>query len=193
VGRTGRGIWLSLALLVASAALLGAAARYETPAAAAVVAKPRTALEGVAARIAGKPVRLRCGGVRQWNAVGEGVLGYAVVGSDLTTLAPRVCARLAAMRSGAEPADLLLSGAALVTVAHEAEHLRGIASEAVAECYAIQQAITVADAIDIDRAYARLALQAYWAAYPERPPAYRSRECYDGGALDLRPRAPGWP
>jgi hypothetical protein len=193
VGRRGR-IFVALTLLVASAALVGTAARYQAAAAAAVpAAQPRTPLDRISSRIAGKPVRARCGGARQWNAVGEGVLGYAVVGGDLSTLAPRVCSRLRAMEAGARPVDLLISGAALVTVAHEAEHLHGIANEAVAECYAIQRAPSVARALHIDAGYAALAVRMYWDAYPERPPAYRSTECYDGGPLDLAPAKPGWP
>jgi hypothetical protein len=78
-------------------------------------------------------------------------------------------------------------------LAHEAQHLRGIPDEAIAECYAIQRAGEVAAALHVDATYTKLALQTYWAAYPERPPAYRSAECYDGGALDLRPRTHVWP
>jgi hypothetical protein len=178
-----------------SAALLGAAARSVGTASASVGrhAKPRTALDRVASRIAAKPVHVRCGGARQWNAVGEGVLGFAVVGSTVTTLSPRVCERLEAMRAGARPPDLVMSGAALVTVAHESEHLRGVASEALAECYGIQRARAVASALGIGREYARVATQAYWAVYPNRPPAYRTTACYDGGPLDLHPRSPAWP
>ena len=155
--------------------------------------KRQSAIDGVASRIAGKLVQVRCGGPRQWNAVGEGVLGYAVVGSTLTTLAPRVCTRLAEMRAGAAPADIVMSGATLVTVAHESQHLRGIANEAVAECYGIQRAVEVARALRIDRAYARRAIRAYWAIYPSRPPAYRTASCHDGGPLDLHPGSPSWP
>ncbi len=194
MGRSGRGIGVSLALLAASAAILGAAARWEATASASVPpAKPRTTLDRIASRIAGKPVHVRCGGRHQWNAVGEGVLGYAVVGSTLTTLAPRVCERLAEMQAGAKPADLVMSAAALVTVAHESQHLRGVANEALAECYGMQHAPAVASTLGIDRAYARLALQAYWAVYPNRPPTYRTDACYDGGPLDLHPRSHVWP
>src|ERR671933_568525 len=121
MGKSGRTIGVSLALLGASAALVGVAARYEATAAAAVpLAQPRSALDRISSRIAGKSVIVRCGGVRQWNAVGDGVLGYAVVGGNVSTLAPRVCVRLREMESGDHPVDLLISGAALVTVAHEA-------------------------------------------------------------------------
>ena len=194
MGKTGRGIGLSLALLAVSAVLLGAAVRYESTAAAGVsVTKPRTPLERVASRIAGRNVRIRCGERREWTAVGEDVLGFAVVGGDLSTLAPTVCARLEAMERGERPLDLLMSGAALVTVAHESEHLHGIANEAVAECYGIQRATIVASALGIGREYAAAALRAYWNAYPDRPSAYRSADCHDGGALDLRPATTAWP
>ena len=83
---------------------------------------------------------------------------------------------------------------ALHTLAHESFHLRGIAEEAVAECYALQNTAFVAERLGLDTATAQhVQTWAYLKGYPNEPDEYRSEECRDGGELDLRPGSPGFP
>jgi hypothetical protein len=80
---------------------------------------------------------------------------------------------------------------AINIVVHEAEHLSGIANEAVAECAAIQDIPTAVIAMGGTEAEGRAVaalFYRYW--YPMMPDAYRSADCVAGGALDaLRPGA----
>lgn len=83
---------------------------------------------------------------------------------------------------------------AVHTLAHEAFHLRGIESEAIAECYALQNTAFVAERLGIADATAqRLQQWVYERGYPNEPDDYRSAECRDGGRLDLRPEKTGFP
>jgi hypothetical protein len=77
---------------------------------------------------------------------------------------------------------------------HESMHLAGVMGEAEADCLATQVDAFVARALGADRRFARRLAREYWTYYyPTQPPAYRSRECRDGGALDLFPAQRGWP
>ena len=77
---------------------------------------------------------------------------------------------------------------------HEAMHLAGVMGEAEADCLAAQLDALVAEALGADRRFARLLAREYWTyCYPTQSTAYRSRECHDGGALDLFPARRGWP
>jgi hypothetical protein len=83
---------------------------------------------------------------------------------------------------------------AVHTLAHESFHLRGISSEAMTECYALQNTAFVAERLGVDDATAqRMQRWVYVRGYPNEPDEYRSDECRDGGELDLRPASPVFP
>jgi hypothetical protein len=127
-----------------------------------------------------------------------GTLGYQdLVGDYRINLSAGVCDALAAFRyeharpDGRERLEL---ARAVQTLAHEAEHARGVLRERAAECYGAQRVRPVAIRLGTDSAYAAALARTYWRhVYPLTPPAYRSPECRDGGALDLSPRSSVWP
>ena len=83
---------------------------------------------------------------------------------------------------------------AVHTLAHESFHLRGFASEAVAECYALQNTAFVAERLGLATQTAKnLQGWVYLKGYPNEPDEYRTSECTDGGRLDLRPHSPDFP
>jgi hypothetical protein len=83
---------------------------------------------------------------------------------------------------------------ALDVLAHESWHLEGNQNEAVTECYAEQTVGFVATKLGSDNVQARgLARLVHLLVYPQMPDEYRSGECRDGGALDLRPDSSAWP
>ena len=83
---------------------------------------------------------------------------------------------------------------AVHTLAHEAWHLNGVASESRAECYALQTTAEAAILLGADDPTA-LATSRYALAhlYPELPDEYRESDCGNGGPLDLRPADESWP
>ena len=102
--------------------------------------------------------------------------------------------------SGEEPGTVLAAGHrefldafALLVLAHESQHAAGIAGEAAAECRGMQTMAEAGTLLGVPRSYARRLAQDFWTFYPRRPKPYYSRECRDGGALDMRPASHRWP
>jgi hypothetical protein len=84
---------------------------------------------------------------------------------------------------------------AALVLSHESQHLRGIQSEAEAQCYAIQTVAQVAERLGSPPTEAR-AVAAHFLVVDEplMPTDYSLPEgCADGGSLDLSPQSSGWP
>lgn len=163
----------------------------------------------VASSLAGKDVEVRCWSHSDWTRllreekayterrIDENTLGFAGIGGDRASLAPSVCDSLVelvyrhARPAGATAAFRL--AAAVVTLAHEPQHSKGVVSEARAECYAIQRAALTARRLGVPASYSARLARIYWERYDGELPTYRSRECRDGGALDLDPARSDWP
>jgi hypothetical protein len=162
----------------------------------------------VASRLAGKQVEVRCWSRSEWPRLmrnesastrarlTSATLGLAEIGGTRINLSPTVCAGLVDLIARQRPLyelGQLRLAAALVTLAHEPQHSKGIANEAVAECDAIQVATKAAVDLGVSRSYVTMLIRTYWLHYNDELPAYRSAECRQGGALDL-PRADSiWP
>jgi hypothetical protein len=85
-------------------------------------------------------------------------------------------------------------GWAIHTLAHEAYHLRGISTENVAECYAMQMTASVAISLGVPSRQAEQLQRWVWTrGYPNEPDEYSTTDCHDGGRLDLHPGSPVWP
>jgi hypothetical protein len=78
---------------------------------------------------------------------------------------------------------------------HEAQHVRGVRDEAIAECNGMQAIDTAARALGRTGEEGRYLASLYWkSSYPKlEDPAYHSAECRDGGRLDLHPQSDVWP
>jgi hypothetical protein len=84
---------------------------------------------------------------------------------------------------------------AVALLAHETEHLVSEGgSEAVTECYGMQDVRGLARTLGANRRYAALLAETYWSRlYPYVPEGYGTDRCYDGGPLDARPSSNVWP
>jgi hypothetical protein len=169
-------------------------------------------LAAIAGEIARRPVSIHCQG-----AVGEAIDITAEAGSvefdasgrpaDVAEIKRKVCQRLQDFpRARTSPsfacldapstcdASVVNDAIALDVLAHESWHLRGNQNEAVTECYAEQTVGFVATKLGSDDVQARgLTRLVHLLVYPHMPDEYRSDECRDGGALDLRPGSSAWP
>ncbi len=86
------------------------------------------------------------------------------------------------------------AGWAAHTLAHESFHLRGFQSEAITECYALQNTALVAERLGVPAEQAqKLQTWVYLRGYPNEPDEYRTSDCRDGGPLDLRPQSNEFP
>jgi hypothetical protein len=93
--------------------------------------------------------------------------------------------------SASSPEALAWSVQAL---AHESVHVSGFLNEAAAECYGMQRIVDLASRLGRTSSEGRYLSELFWKGfYPWDRPTYRSVECRNGGALDLRPQAKIWP
>lgn len=82
----------------------------------------------------------------------------------------------------------------IVTLAHEAWHLRGLVDEAETQCYAVQSVERTALLLGISPADAHLISLAVAAAHAASPQGeYHSLECRPGGRYDRAPHTTAWP
>jgi len=112
-----------------------------------------------------------------------------VIHEDRIDLSPSVCRTLARVRRG--HASLREEAGAISVLAHESQHMvgaDGIEDEAKTECYGMQRLAHAARLLGVSPAAAkRLPVVYFRVGYPELPASYRTKECRDGGKLDLHP------
>ncbi len=165
-------------------------------------------LNRIASQIAGRPVHVACTGffanlIDVHGTNGEVQFNTSHLPSK-TTLRRWVCQSL--KRFDQKKLQCLVQRTycgndtrrtidAVVTLAHESFHLRGVGEEGRTQCYAVQEAAATAHALGADPAVADALARWYMAFYqPNMPQEYQLPQgCYDGGPLDLAPNAPGWP
>jgi hypothetical protein len=169
-------------------------------------------LGAIASEIAGRPVEVRCPGVLgrllSWDIV-EGSVRFDAAGTpaDVAEVRAKACAELDALAEGRRAgvlACIALGGGcgqagddlamAVDVVTHEAYHLAGVIEEDVTECRSLQTMARTAERLGATPAQAqRLAAYELDSNYGLLPDRYRSPECRDGGALDMRPDDHRWP
>jgi hypothetical protein len=162
--------------------------------------------ERVAARLASRRrVEVRCWSRRDWGRllreereisigrVDARAVGVTSLPAHRINLRGNVCLRLAALAAGHRAAREFLDAFALLVFAHESQHAAGIAAEAAADCRGMQTMSAAGVLLGIPRADAERLATDYWKAYPRQPKLYVSRQCRDGGALDMRPASHRWP
>ena len=137
---------------------------------------------------------------RAWPSVDK--LGpwraYTSTTSLAISLSPEICAELAKLRSRRTPVWRDPSPDALAwsveTLAHEAQHVSGVVTEAEAECYGMQATPRAARLLGRTSAEGRYLAAVYWKHwYALYKPPYSSNDCRNNGALDLNPDSDVWP
>jgi hypothetical protein len=138
--------------------------------------------------------------LKEWGAYGgdSDLAGFAH-GVNRASIAPDQCRRLARLvydhRTPGADGSLYYLADAVELVAHETEHLVSAGgSEAVTECYGMQDVRRLARALGASASYAAKLAEVYWkVVYPENEPDYRTSDCRNGGPLDARPASDLWP
>jgi len=163
---------------------------------AAVPAETRAAAEArftrEAARIAGRPVSVRCDDGYAYTGVGSDALGVAFPRRALAFLEPAVCKTLTAVVFDGDRRERAETAEAVLVLAHEAVHLAGERDEGVTECRALQEGVSLGVRLGLREDRARRMMASLYARnLAERAItrlSYRLPEgCRDGGRLDLRP------
>jgi hypothetical protein len=151
---------------------------------------------GEASRIADKPVTIYCDESRDFVGAVQHADGVAEVGGERAYLTPEICLDLYRL-AFEDDVRGSRTGRAIAVLAHEAWHLRGLATEGATECYALQSGVAVGQRLGLSEGRARQLMRQQLTEN-----ALRSRgsfeylvppECRDGGRLDLDPGRTAFP
>ena len=147
-------------------------------------------LESVASRLIGHDVTVDCQTTAAAFVDVGAELGFVRYGADgvpeARTLLKREPCRALRRYLGSDKARPSQEQVVAVHVlTHEAMHMRGETSEAVAECQAVQRDARTAVMLGASAEQGRALAVAYWhGVYPRLPDDYRTGECSPGGPLD---------
>jgi hypothetical protein len=174
-----------LALLAGAVFLDSATAHWQR-----LSAEKRTAtvhlLDREAARIAGHPATIVCDTSGKHVGYVQDADGLAEVGGTRAWLTPQVCYQLYLVTRGHPGSG---AGHAIAVLAHEAWHLHGEQSEALANCYAYQSGVAVGERLGLSPAKARSLMRKQLDTnptdYASDPQYVVPAGCTQGGSLDL--------
>jgi hypothetical protein len=149
-----------------------------------------------ASLIAGKEVRIRCDESGQYVGAVQHADGVATVGGNLAYLTPERCHDLYRLAFEDE-VTASQTARAIVVLAHEAWHLRGVREEGTTECYALQSGVGLGRRLGLSEETARQLMGQQLAENARRGAAtaeYRvPPACRNGGALDRDPESSSFP
>lgn len=151
----------------------------------------------IATSIAGHPAHVHCDTRGDHVGVTQDADGLAVVGGTQAWLTPSLCYTLYQLKTRRIRPDSSAAGRAIAVLAHEAWHLRGESSEALANCYGYQSGVNVGVKLGLSEHAARQLMHEQLADNPidyAASPAYLVPSgCRNNGAYDLHPRDPAFP
>jgi hypothetical protein len=151
----------------------------------------------IASSIAGHPARVSCDTEGRHVGVTQDADGVAAVGGQQAWLTPGICYTLYQVRTRAIRPDATTAGRAIAVLAHESWHLRGVASEALANCFGYQSGVAVGVDLGLAQGAARHLMHEQLADNPAdyaSDPAYIVPSgCRDGGPYDLEPANSDFP
>jgi len=187
---------LAVLALVAGAFFLDTKAAHWQRLSATARAQTISLLDWQAARIAGHPVRVICDVGGHHVGYVQDADGLAEVGGHRAWLTPATCYQLHLIKQSGRAVGPS-SGHAIAVLAHEAWHLRGQASEALANCFAYQSGVQVEEALGLTPATARQLMREQLADnpadYAATPQYIVPNGCHHGGNLDLHLDGPHFP
>ena len=148
----------------------------------------------LAAGIAGHRVTVSCDDRHVGYVQGDD--GLAQVGGRQAWLTTAICLKLVQLRDGKINPRSEAASHAVVVLAHESWHLRGVASEALANCFAYQSGVGVAEKLGVSpstaEAMMREQLAENGALYADDPAYLIPSGCSNGGQYDLHPTSRGF-
>ena len=151
----------------------------------------------MASSVAGHPAQVHCDTEGRHVGVTQDADGLAVVGGDEAWLTPGICYTLFQIRTHAIRPDATSAGRAIAVLAHEAWHLNGQASEALANCYAYQSGVEIGVELGLSQGTARHLMREQLADnpsdYADSPAYIVPSGCRNDGPYDLRPADPAFP
>jgi hypothetical protein len=151
----------------------------------------------IATTIAGHPSQVDCDTAGRHVGVTQDADGVAIVGGHQVWLTPSICYTLYQLKTHRIRPDSAAAGRAIAVLAHEAWHLQGQASEALANCYGYQSGVGVGVKLGLSQQTARQLMREQLADNPTdyaNSPAYLIPSgCHNDGSYDLHPHDRAFP
>jgi hypothetical protein len=149
-----------------------------------------------ASRIAGHRVEVRCDEQGDFVGAVQHADGVAEVGGQIAFLTPERCFDLYRLALKGET-SFSQTARSVAVLAHEAWHLRGTRDEGTTECYALQSGVELGRRLGLSEGIARRMMRQQLAENRLRRGASLeylvTRDCADGGRLDLHPQSSAFP
>jgi hypothetical protein len=159
-------------------------------------ARVEQTLSRQAQAVAAHRVTVRCDSSGRHVGVVQDADGVATVGGRDAWLTPGICYRLYRLAEHGDTGSFSATGRALAVLAHEAWHLRGVADEGVANCYAFQSGVRIGANLGLSPSAAQRMMRQQLAdnALDAGDPRYLVPPgCRDGGRYDLNPASKTFP
>jgi hypothetical protein len=160
-------------------------------------AKAESAFSREASRIAGHPAQVTCDTSGQQVGVVQDADGRAEVGGRQAYLTPEICDTLYQLAFKDRVQSFTRTARAIAVLGHEAQHLRGVRDEGLANCYGFQSGVEIGVNLGLSETRARARMREQLATNASdaagNPQYLVPSGCRDGGPEDLSPAAPGFP
>ena len=159
-------------------------------------ARVERTISGEASKIAGHPATVVCDTSGHHVGTVQEADGLAEVGGTRAWLTPGICYTLSRVIEGHASHPGRGTGHAIVVLAHESWHLRGVSNEGLANCYAYQSGVQVGVDLGLARSVSyRLMKQALSdnTVDAAEPRYIVPAGCANGGKYDLNPGSSQFP
>jgi len=160
-------------------------------------AKAEAVYSREASRIAGHPAQVTCDESGQQVGYVQDADGVAEVGGKQAYLTPGICNTLYQLAFKDRVRSFARTARAIAVLGHEAQHLRGVRNEGLANCFGFQTGVQIGVNLGLSESRARAMMREQLATNPSDSaanPQYRVPSgCRSGGAEDLQPDEPAFP
>ena len=160
-------------------------------------ARTETVLSHEASLVAGHPAEIGCDTSGEYVGFVQEADGLAFVGGDQAYLTPSICNTLYQLRFKNRSEPFSHVARALAVLGHEAQHLRGVRDEGLANCYGYQSGVEIGVHLGLSEKTARAMMREQLATNASDSGLnvqYRVPSgCHNGGTADLHPDAAGFP
>jgi hypothetical protein len=122
-----------------------------------------------ASRIAGHPAQVTCDESGQQVGYVQDTDGVAEVGGRQAYLTPAICNTLYQLAFKEQVRSFDRTARAIAVLAHEAQHLRGVRNEGLANCYGFQSGVRIGANLGLPESRARAMMREQLASPPPSP------------------------
>jgi hypothetical protein len=150
-----------------------------------------------ASAIAGHDAKVGCDTSGAYVGLTRDADGLAYVGGEQAYLTPSICDTLYQLRFKHRVQSFSKTARAIAVLAHESQHLRGVADEGLANCYGFQSGVGLGVALGLSEGKARDMMREQLATNASDSTGHDAYlvppGCRNGGEHDLRPADGAFP